>query len=578
MRKGVPLALLVCALSIALSLRLHGAANRNAPSVSNEDVWLMKIPMRDGVRLSARLFRPAGAGKLPTILIRTPYGKDTDSASSYRGFLKRGYNIVVQDVRGRYGSEGSFRPLEQESGDGNDTLNWIARQNWSNGDIGMIGGSYRGIVQWKAAIVNNPHLKAIFPVVSGSDEYRDRFYSPGGVMKLGHRLLWMAENLRAPSFSTPSFAEYVRHLPLRTIDSATTGHSVEFFQEALNHPNLDAYWNALSTREHLDRVRIPAFIVGGWYDNYAQSDLETYSILAKRTSANRIVIGPWPHDMSIKFADIDLGKDSGAPIRTYQLEWFDHWLKLPQPAPEFRQPPVHIFVMGSNKWRDEREWPLARTRYTPLYLSGKGNANTAKGDGLLTGEPHKYDLPDDFAYDPRNPVPTNGGAICCNPRIFPWGPKDQSEVEARDDVLVFSTPPLKQDLEVTGPIRVVLYASTSQPDTDFTAKLVDVLPSGVPHNLTDGALRLRYRNSLDQPVLAHPGEIYQISIDTGVTSNVFRAGHKIRVEISSSNFPRFDRNPNTGGTIADEKELRVANQRIYHGKQYPSYLLLPVIP
>jgi len=485
---------------------------------------------------------------------------------------------VVQDVRGRYASEGAFRPLEQEGGDGNDTLNWIARQSWSNGDVGMIGGSYRGMVQWKAAIVNNPHLKAIFPVVSGSDEYRDRFYSPGGVMKLGHRLLWMAENLRAPSFDPPSFAEYVRHLPLRTIDAATTGHSIEFFQEALNHPNVDTYWKALSTREHLDKVRIPAFIVGGWYDNYAQSDLETYSILAKKTSANRIVIGPWPHDMSIKFPGVDFGKDSGAPIRTYQLEWFDHWLKAPHPAPEFRQPPVRIFVMGANKWREEREWPLARTRYTPFYLSGKGNANTAKGDGLLTSEPHKYDLPDDFTYDPKNPVPTNGGAICCNPLIFPWGPRDQSAIESREDVLVFSTPPLKQDMEVTGPIRVVLYASTSQADTDFTAKLVDVLPSGATLNLTDGALRLRYRNSLDQPVLARPGEIYQISIDAGVTSNVFRTGHKIRVEISSSNFPRFGRNPNTGRMIADESELRVAKQRIYHGKQYPSYLLLPVIP
>lgn len=578
MSKGVPFALWVCALSLALSLSAEAAANRTNPSAHNEDNGVIKIPMRDGVRLSTRILRPAGAGKLPTILLRTPYGKDTGLASSYRAFVDRGYNVVVQDVRGRYASGGAFHPLQQESGDGSDTLNWIARQTWSNGDVGMIGGSYRGMVQWKAAIVNNPHLKAIFPVVSGSDEYRDRFYSPGGVMKLGHRLLWMAENLRAPSFDPPSFAVYVRHLPLRTIDAATTGHSIEFYQEALNHPNLDAYWNALSTREHLDKVRIPAFIVGGWYDNYAQSDLETYSILAKKTSANRIVIGPWPHDMSIKFPGIDFGKDSGAPIRAYQMEWFDHWLKTPHPAPEFRQPPVRIFVMGANKWRDEREWPLARTRYTPLYLSGKGNANSAKGDGLLTSEPHKYDLADDFVYDPRNPVPTNGGAICCNPLIFPWGPRDQSAIEARDDVLVFSTPALKQDLEVTGSIRVVLYASTSQPDTDFTAKLVDVLPNGVPQNLTDGALRLRYRNSLDQPVLARQGEIYQISIDAGVTSNVFRAGHKIRVEISSSNFPRFDRNPNTGRRIADETELRIANQRIYHGKQYPSYLLLPVIP
>jgi putative CocE/NonD family hydrolase len=567
----------VCALSLALALPVGAAARANPPAYPDESVTV-KIPMRDGVHLSARIYRPAGNAKLPTILLRTPYGKDTDLASAYRSFVDRGYAVVVQDVRGRYASEGIFRPLLQESSDGSDTLNWIARQPWSNGDIGMIGGSYRGMVQWKAALTGNVHLKAIFPVVAGSDEYRDRFYSTGGAMKLGHRLLWMAENLRARSFESPSFFDYVRHLPLRTIDTATTGHRIEFYQEALDHPNLDAYWTAMSTREHLDKVHAPAFIVGGWYDNYVQSDLETFSLLARKTSANRIVIGPWPHDMSIKFPGFDFGKGSGAPIRAYQLEWFDYWLKTRHPAPEFRQPPVRIFVMGANKWRDEREWPLARTRYTPLYLSGKGNANSAKGDGLLTGEPHKSDLPDDFVYDPRNPVPTTGGAICCNPSKFSWGPKDQSGVESRQDVLVFSTPVLKQDVEITGPIRVVMYASTSQPDTDFTAKLVDVWPSGVAQNLTDGALRLRYRNSLDQPLFARPGEIYQITIDAGVTSNVFRAGHKIRVEISSSNFPRFDRNPNTGRPIADETELRVANQRVYHGKQYPSYVLLPMIP
>ncbi len=576
MCKGVMSALVISALSLAPTA--EAAASRVNPPVFAEDNLMVKVPMRDGIHLIARIYKSSGSGKRPAILLRTPYNKDTDLATSYRSFVDRGYAVVVQDVRGRYGSEGVFRPLEQETGDGNDTLNWIARQSWSNGDVGMIGGSYRGIVQWKAAITNNPHLKAIFPVVSGSDEYRDRFYSPGGVMKLGHRLLWMRENLRARSFEPPSFAEYVRHLPLRTIDAATTGQRIEFYQEALNHPNLDAYWNAMSTREHLDKVRVPVFIVGGWYDNYAQSDLETYALLAKKTSSNRIVIGPWPHDMSIKFPGFDFGKESGAPIRSYQLEWFDHWLKTPQPAADFHHPPVRIFVMGVNKWRDEREWPLARARYTPLYLSGKGSANTAKGDGLLAFEPHRSDQPDDFVYDPRHPVPTTGGAICCNPAVFAWGPKDQSAVEAREDVLVFSTPPLRQDVEVTGPIRVVLYASTSQPDTDFTAKLVDVFPNGSAQNLTDGALRLRYRNSLEQPVLARQGEVYQISIDAGVTSNVFRAGHRIRVEISSSNFPRFDRNPNTGRLIADETELRVANQRIYHGKQYPSYVLLPIIP
>ncbi len=573
----VPFAALLCALNLAFAVPsgAEPAKTNSAPSIDDK---VVKVPMKDGVRLSARIYKPFGASKLPTILLRTPYGKNSDSAAWSRHFVERGYAVVVQDVRGRYDSEGTFRPLQQETGDGSDTLNWIARQPWSNGNIGMIGGSYRGIVQWKAALSGNPHLKAIFPVVSGSDEYRDRFYSHGGAMKLGHRLLWLEENLRLRSFDPPAFADYIRHLPLRTADIAATGQRIDFFQQALDHPNLDSYWKTMSTCEQLDRVHVPVFSVGGWFDNYVESDLETFSILAKKTSAGRIVIGPWPHDMSIKFAGAGFGKDSGAPIRRYQMEWFDYWLKSPQPAREFPQPRVRIFVMGANKWRDEQEWPLARTRYTPLYLSGKGDANTAKGDGLLTGEPHRADLVDDFVYDPRHPVPTNGGATCCNPKIFTWGPVDQKSIESRNDVLVFSTPALKQDVEVTGPVRVVLYASTSQPDTDFTAKLVDVFPDGSAQNLTDGILRLRYRNSLEQPVLARPGEIYQIAIDAGVTSNVFHAGHKIRIEISSSNFPRFDRNPNTGRPIADETELRAANQRIYHGKQYPSYVLLPIIP
>jgi len=240
-------------------------------------------------------------------------------------------------------------------------------------------------------------------------------------------------------------------------------------------------------------------------------------------------------------------------------------------------------VMGVNRWRDEPAWPLARARSTPFYLSSDGEANTLTGDGVLQPKPERANTPsqflsDQFAYDPRNPVPTNGGAVCCDPKIFPWGPMDQRPVEKRKDVLVYSSAPLKQDLEVTGPIRVVLYASTSARDTDFTAKLVDVFPNGEARNLTDGILRIRYRQGLDKPELAQPGEVYPLTIDAGVTSNVFLAGHSIRLEISSSNFPRFDRNPNTGRSFADETTLKKAQQVVYHSRQYPSHILLPVIP
>lgn len=542
------------------------------------DEKALKVPMSDGVRLNAYLMKPQGAQKLPVILVRTPYGHTPDLQVSYRTFVDHGYAVVIQDVRGRYGSEGVFRPVYQESSDGNDTLNWIAKQPWSNGKIGMLGGSYVGIVQWKAALTQNPHLKAIFPVVSGSDEYRDRFYSQGGAMKLGHRLQWMADNLRVSSYSKVSFREYTQNIPLRSSDRKATGQRVEFFQEALNHPSFDAYWKSVSTLEQIERINTPVFSVGGWFDNYVEGDLDAFTALSRTTTKHRIVIGPWPHNMSIPFPGMDFGKDSSAPIRRYQIEWFDYWLKTPQPTQEFGRAPVHLFVMGANKWRDEQEWPLERTRYTPYYLMSNGQANSAQGDGQLAPDPRKNDTPDQFVYDPKHPVPTMGGAVCCDPKTFPWGPMEQSSVEARGDVLVYSTAALKQDVEVTGKVRVVLFAATSAPDTDFTAKLVDVYPDGKTRNLTDGILRLRYRMGLDRPQLAKPGEIYQLTIDAGVTSNVFKAGHKIRLEVSSSNFPRFDRNPNTGRTIADETELRQARQTVHHGQMFPSHVLLPIIP
>jgi len=561
---------LSCRVALALLLVLPVFARERQATV-----W---VPMRDGVRLSTHVFRPAGvARQLPVLLIRTPYGKGNRLLPGYRVFIENGYAVVVQDVRGRYASEGVFRPLTQEENDGDDTLTWIARRPWSNGRVGMLGGSYVGIVQWKAALSRNPALKAIFPVVSGYDEYLDRFYSRGGALKLGHRLLWIAENLRSPAIPRVDFRQIVSHLPVRTSDRFTAGRRVDFWQEAVSHPSYDDFWRARSTRARLDNVQVPVFSVTGWYDNFAQSDLEAFTELSRRSPAHRIVVGPWGHSMSIPFPGISYGPHSYAPVRQYQLEWFNQWVKSPAHGSETLHPPVRIFVMGANIWRDELEWPLRRTRYTPFYLTSRSGAATLTGDGSLTSTAGRADR-DEFTYDPRNPVPTRGGAVCCNPKIFPWGPMDQRDVESRPDVLVYTTPPLKEDLEVTGVVRTILFVSTNVPDTDFTAKLVDVFPNGHARNLTDGILRLRYRNSLERPELAKPGEVYRITIDTGVTSNVFLAGHRLRLEVSSSNFPRFDRNPNSGALIADETELRPARQTVYHGRQYPSHVLLPVIP
>lgn len=548
-----------------LSLILIGCAAFGGPARPRNEAGIA-IPMRDGVRLSANVFLPALEARLPAILIRTPYGKGEALNANWQAFVNHGYAVVVEDVRGRHDSEGVFDPLHQEPADGDDTLNWIARQPWSNGKVGMVGGSYLGIVQWKAALMNNPHLKAIFPVVSGDDDYRDRFYSTGGALKLGHRLEWMAENLKVRGFH-PDFSRYVLHLPLGTSDVAATGAVWPMFRQAAAHPSFDAFWRAVSVREQMAKIKVPVFAVGGWYDNYAESDLDAYAALHKLSGLNRVLIGPWPHNMSAPFAGVDFGSDSSAPILQLQLEWFDQWL-MGKDTALVSTPPVKLFVMGANRWMDAREWPPERARRRDYYL---------EAGGALENRPAAESSAERYVYDPRNPVPTRGGPVCCNPRVFPWGPMDQRAVEQRGDVLVYSTPQLKHDTEVVGPVKVVLYVATTARDTDFTAKLVDVFPDGSARNLTDGILRLRYRDSLERPQLATPGEIYQIEVDAGVTGNVFLKGHRIRIEISSSNFPRFDRNPNTGGPIASETRLLQATETIYHDRRHPSHLELMVM-
>jgi hypothetical protein len=533
------------------------------------------VPMRDGVRLYANVFLPSEHARVPAILVRTPYGKHDELPPNYRALVDHGFAMMIEDVRGRYESEGEFEPLTQEPADGDDTLNWMARQPWCDGKIGMTGGSYLGIVQWKAALRANPHLKAIFSVVAGDDDYRDRFYSPGGAMKLGNRLEWMAENLRTPGYR-PEFNRFVWHLPLATADVAATGRVSSMYQQAVAHPAFDNFWRSISTHEHLDQVRVPVFAVGGLYDNYVESDLEAFAALRKRSGLNRVVIGPWPHNMSEKLAGVDLGTEAAVPVSNLAVDWFDHWLNG-KPMPSATAAPLRIFVLGSNKWLEEREWPPERARARNFYLTSQGRANTVSGDGALASVPPRRAGADRFTFDPRDPVPTRGGAVCCNPHVFPWGPMDQRPIEQRRDVLVFSTGPLEQDLEVVGPVKAVLWVSTSQRDTDFTAKLVDVFPDGYARNLTDGILRLRYRNSLERPEPVRPGEMYQITLDAGIASNAFLKGHRIRVEISSSNFPRFDRNPNTGAAIAAETRLFKANQTVYHDRQHPSRLVLMVM-
>lgn len=545
-------------------------------TLCGQEKIVVRVPMRDGVKLSTNVFLP-GVGRYPALLVRTPYNKGQDLLPGYRIFIARGFAVVVQDVRGRYESQGIFSPPSQEVNDGDDTLKWIARQRWSTGSIGMLGGSYLGIAQWKAVISGNKHLKAIFPGVSGHDDYFDRFYSRGGALKLGHRLLWMHDNVRAPGHRT-SFGQFTRHVPLRSADVAATGQKIGFWQEALSHPTYDSYWKSRSTVTKMSRLQVPAFILTGWYDNFAQSDLELFALLRKQSPHHRIIVGPWAHSMSAPFPGVNFGPESQVPIRQIQAAWFARWLTpATQAASNLLPAAARIFVMGINRWRDEPEWPIARAVDTPFYLASSSSAKTLNGDGALVPLPRRRPGRDDFVYNPADPVPTRGGPVCCSPTVFPWGPMDQRAVENRSDVLVYTSSPLKNDLEVTGSIRAVLFVSTTAADTDFTVKLVDVFPDGTARNLTDGILRLRYRNSIEKPDLAKPSEVYRITVDAGVTSNVFLEGHSIRVEISSSNFPRFDRNPNTGKSIADERSFVTASQTVYHGRLQPSHVLLPIV-
>lgn len=527
----------------------------------------VRVPMRDGVRLCTNVFRPSKSGRLPALLTRTPYGKPVAATPNLRVFLDRGYVVVAQDVRGRFDSEGAFVPVAQEMADGEDTIDWIVRQPWSDGQVGMFGGSYPGIAQWRAALSGHPALKAIAPIMAGWDEYTDRYYSPGGAFKPAHRLVWLAENMRLPYFPMPDFTKLVAHRPLRTSDQTATGRTINFYRTAVDHPSYDDYWRAFSTRENIDKVKVPVLIFSGWYDNYVESDLAAFQSLRGRGRAARIVVGPYGHNMSQQMPDEDYSPAARPPVRMMEAQWFDEWMMKHPPAPA--EPPARLYLTGANIWQNEEAWPPLRMTPRPYYLNSAGR---------LSLEPPRKAEVHLYVYDPALPVPTRGGAVCCNFKFLPWGPADQRPIGSRPDILVFETEPLSAGVEATGPVQAVLFVSTSAPDTDFTAKLVDVGPDGRQRLLCDGILRLRYRNGLEKAEMLPPGQVARIVIPAGVTSHVFRPGHRIRLDISSSNFPRFDRNPNTGRPVADETEWRQAQQSVWQGGRRASHLVLPVVP
>ena len=477
--------------------------------------------MRDGVHLSADVYHPRGAGetpnsRVPTVLIRTPYNNaSNDNIRKGRTLADSGYACVIQDVRGRWDSDGPWSPFVTEPEDGYDTQAWIAEQPWSNGRIGMSGRSYLGSVQWLSAPLAHPSLACLAPQ-SICVDYLTGLVRPGGAFQLGVLVNWglRVAGRTAQSIDFENWTEICRVLPLEDIPRFA-GRDLDFWRDWLHLPATDPYWASIDTRPHWNDITVPAFVMGGWYDLYAPQAFDQFNGLrlhggSAAARQSRLIMGPWPHHLGSdlptapRTGDIDFGAAAVVNMNALERTWFDRWLKGNGDALA-DEPPLRLFVMGVNQWRDEHEWPLARTDWQPWHLHSEGVANSVRGDGVLSLEQPGDEPADTYAYDPNFPVQSCGGANCCTPHIEPWGPYDQRPVEARNDVLCYTSAPLEQDLEVIGPIKLVLHAATDGLDTDWTAKLVDVSPTGYAMNLCDGILRARYRHGQDQPCLLDAG-------------------------------------------------------------------------
>jgi len=555
--------------------------------------------MRDGVVLRADVYRPSTPGPHPVLLQRTPYSKnDRTSAQRFSALAARGFIVAVQDTRGRYTSDGVAVPHD-EADDGFDTVQWAASLPGSNGKVGMFGGSYLATTQLQAATRQPPALTALFPASSYASRHEMVFQ--GGAFYLSDGLSWnlgQAMDVRRRAL-TPEVdrdgpigldaeqrkmlaSTWYWRLPLKSMNELDIRRFAPGYFQMLDHPDFGPFWAPGDIRSQHHRFLAPAFHLTGWYDTLLTGTIANFTGLRARAGTEtarryqRLIIGPWtharPNASSTTIGDVDFGPDAGFDSEDLTVRWFDYWLKGGDPS-VVETAPVRIFVMGENRWRDEQEWPLARARPTPYYLRSGGNANTLAGDGRLEqAVPGDAEPADAYVYDPSKPVPTgsSGG--------YSRNPGDQRSVEQRSDVLVYTSAPLDRDLEVTGPLTLTLWVASSARDTDFTGKLVDVFPDGTARALADGILRARYRNGTSRQALLAPGEPTEVTIDLGATSNLFRAGHRIRLEVSSSNFPRFDRNPNSGGVFGEDVEARTAAQTVLHDAAHPSRLILPVVP
>jgi putative CocE/NonD family hydrolase len=539
------------------------------------------VPMRDGVVLRADVYRPATDAPVPAVVNRTPYDRSSLliqlAALEPERVVDAGLALVCQDVRGRFGSDGEFYTFFDDGRDSFDTVEWAAAQRWCDGSVGMVGRSYAAAVQWLGAAERPPHLKAISPIVTGSDYYHGWIYE-GGAFQLGFNVFWMW--LMSKPREVGKLDGVYRHLPLRTLPIDDLAWA-RLYAHWLAHSTDDHYWRSLSINRRYEQIEVPALIVGGWYDVFIRGTLENYVGMRTRggsaaaRAGQRLLVGPWAHGSTYgpypEHAFDLFGQEATIDVSALQLRFFARHL-LGEENGLDEEPPVRIFVMGENRWRDEEDWPLACATESRWYLRAGGRlARDGPGD----------ESSDEYVYDPHDPAPTLGGPTSLPARMMKMnsGPLDQSRLEGRGDVLAYTSDPFDERLEVTGPLELILHAATSATDTDFVAKLTDVRPDGSAIILAEGVLRARFREGFDREVLVEPDRAYEYRIELGATSNVFLPGHRIRLLVTSSSFPRFDRNPNTGHPLGvdGEADLCAARQRIFHDARRPSHLLLPVV-
>ena len=572
--------------------------------------------MRDGTTLRANVYRPAGEGKWPVLLTRLPYGKDFPIGASMMDpaqVARRGYVVIVQDTRGRLTSEGEWVPFVNEALDGVDTIEWAAQLPYSNGSVGMYGLSYFGFTQWASAVHHPTALKAMVPFQTWNDPLNGVIFR-GGALELGTSGNWqlmmgldvlMRRHRDDPQAMGRAIYMLAKEmdalgklgywsLPLNEFGPLHRQNVAPSFFQNFSRP-MDRTHELIEPMTIVgkhEQVTVPTLNAGGWYDIFLQDTITNFTTMREHGSTpearqSKLVIGPWTHGhVTNPIGELNFGFGSSAAFIDLQIDftnlqvrWFNHWLKGIDTG-MLKEAPIKLFVMGANAWRDEQEWPLARAVNTRYYLHSNGGANSLHGNGYLTTDLPDRDesASDKYDYDPNNPVITRGGALLLSPE-YPPGPFDQQPTESREDVLVYTSGELKEDLEVTGPIKVHLWAVSSAPDTDFVARLVDVHDDGYAQNLTDGIIRARYRHFErgETPSLIEPGKAYEYEIDLWATSNVFKAGHRIRLEVTSSNFPRWDRNPNTGHDFGTDTEMVVAHQTILHNAEHASYIVLPIV-